>query len=112
MDEQRERCLAGSWCRKQIDELAWAFPVAQAELGAPLLHRLRPILFGLPGPSGKDLRMVGHPGAVVVFSLVVDGHAAVPLPASLSFPSTGWERCAGVARVPEQLFAFAEIAAI
>ncbi len=82
MDEQRQRRRhVGPW-REQIDELARALPVAQPELGAPLLHRLVAIVLGIAHPFGEDFRVLGHAGAVVVLDLVIDRHASSPQVAS------------------------------
>src|SRR5262249_61592797 len=72
--------------RERVDELARALAVGEAELGAPLLHRQRAVILGVARPSGEDLGVLGHPGAIVVFDLVIDGHAVSPSPNLYHFP--------------------------
>jgi len=58
---------------EQIEVLPRRFAVGQAELGAALLERVGAIKLGVANPAGKNLSILRHPGAVVIFGFVVDG---------------------------------------
>src|SRR5262249_17593367 len=89
VDEQRERRHHAGARREQVDELARWRSVTQAELGAPFLHRLGPVILGRARPADEDFGMLGYAGAVVVFGLVVDRHALSPAPVYHLFRPAG-----------------------
>ena len=75
VNEQRERRVgAAALGRENVDDLARRRTKFQAELGAAVGLGLLAIGRGVALPALEDFRMLRHPGAVVVFNLVVDGH--------------------------------------
>ena len=102
MDEQRERRRGVRPRREQVDELAQRGAVAQAELGAALLHGFGAVVLGLARPARKNLRMLGHARAVVVFGLVIGRHAVLPRSSLYHLLPSGGER----ARRARRHFAF------
>ena len=68
--------MAGGIGKEQIDGLARARAVGEAELG--VLVRLHPLAIGrgVAHPAREDFRMLRHARAVVVFGLVVNRHTA------------------------------------
>ena len=80
MDEQRERGVAGRVGKEQVDGLARARAIGEAEFG--VLFRLHPLAIGgrLAFPAGKDFRMVRHARAIVVLGLIVNRHGLTRAP--------------------------------
>ena len=69
----RERRLFARLRQEQIDELPRRIAVGQAELGTVALERLGAIILGIARPARKNLRMLRHADAQIVFALQVDG---------------------------------------
>src|SRR5215472_1226204 len=87
MNEERERCICAPARGKNIDNLPLTRPIAQAELGALLGHRLLPIGLRIACPSREDLRMLGYPRAIVVFLFVIDDRHRNPASRTLVYPN-------------------------
>jgi len=79
MEEHRQRSTGAGI--EQIDHLAYCRAVIHPlDLQA---GQAGSIGFGIRGPTSKNLRMLGHPGPIVVFLFVIDlDHRPVPLRAA------------------------------
>lgn len=92
-EQSQRRHLVVVFCRKQVDGLARRGAVTQAEFGAA-----RGFAIGrrLALPARENLRMLGHPGAVIVFGFVVDRrHGALLFRRrAASYPALRWAETA------------------
>jgi hypothetical protein len=77
VDEEREGRGLSFRRKEQTDRLARARAVAEAEFGVPRSRGRVAIGRGAARLGGKNLRMLRHPGAVVVLGLVIDRHGAL-----------------------------------
>ena len=73
MNEHRERRLVIVLSRKKIDD-----PARRRAVSNPGLRVVRGCAVGgrFALPARKYFRMLGHPGAIVVFNLVIHGHVS------------------------------------
>src|SRR4029079_14904494 len=76
--EQCERAGVVATWPEQIEGLARRGAVLQSDLGAAVLPGFITIARALALPTLEDLRMLGHPGAVVVLDLPINGHETPP----------------------------------
>jgi hypothetical protein len=72
VNENGERCLVIVSGQKKIDRLARRTAIGQAQFGAALLEHFGAVELRLACPAGENLRMLGHAGAIVIFSFIVD----------------------------------------
>src|SRR5262249_41234803 len=75
MDEDGERRIVMILRQEQIDDLPRRTPIGQAKLRAAAFEHLGSIKLGLARPTRKNLGMLWHAGAIVIFNFIVDrGH--------------------------------------
>src|SRR5271169_5566664 len=72
MNENRERHSLSRLRQEQVDVLPRRIAIAEAELSAPGFESVGAVILRLARPTRKNLGMLGHPGAIVVFGFVVD----------------------------------------
>jgi len=79
MNKNREWRILVALRQEEIDGLPRGSAIGQAELGAAVFEHLDPIKLRFMRPAGKNLGVLGHTRAIVIFNFVVDrGHHAPP----------------------------------